>query len=238
MKPPGNNIPIVQSKIDTGAIPVKSHSLIRSFAEPKGKVFLLYGDSPIFRFSLVMAAQAVSRGASIAVIDGCNRFDVHTVTRFARERRLDPDALLRRIFVSRGFTCYQMEAAVNGKLPAFLARTNSNTALIFGLLDTFYDEQAPLREVQHILTRVLSALQAMRAGGISLLLASSNWKVLPEERNQLFARLKTGMDRVYRLAAGDENTPQLFLEYHDNTTIKKGAPGNGTNRANLYEHHR
>lgn len=228
----------MKSKIDTGAVPVKSQSLVRSFEEPKGKVFLLYGDSPVFRFSLVMAAQAISRGASIAVIDGCNRFDVHTITRFARERRLDPDALLNRIFVSRGFTCYQMEAAVSSKLPAFLARTNSNTALIFGLLDTFYDEQAPLREVQHILTRVLCALQAMRAGGVSLLLASTDWKVLPEERNQLFTKLKAGMDRVYRLATGNENKPQLFLEHYHSSTPGKGVPGHGTNRTNLYEHHR
>jgi hypothetical protein len=102
-----------------------------------------------------MAAYAMTQGTSVAVVDGCNRFNVHLLARFARERRLDPDAFLHRIYVSRGFTWYQMEQAVVNRLPAFLRSIGSRTALVFGLLDTLYDDQAPLREVQQILRRLL-----------------------------------------------------------------------------------
>ena len=120
-------------------LPVASQTLVQSFVAPPGKVCLLYGDSLVFQFSLKMAAYAMAQGKPIAVVDGCNRFNVHLLSRFARERRIDPDDFLRRIYISRGFTCYQMEQAVSSRLPPFLELIDSNIAMIFGLLDTFYD---------------------------------------------------------------------------------------------------
>jgi len=84
--------------------------------------------------------------------------------------------------------------------------------MIFGLLDTFYDEQASFREVQQILRRLLGTLQDIKASGVSVLLACTEWNVLPKERNQLFTTLKTGMDTIYRLTDDGNNKPTLFLE--------------------------
>jgi hypothetical protein len=131
---------------------------------------------------------------------------------FARERGFQPDILLRRVFVSRGFTCYQMEQAIVGRLPAFLRRIGSTRAMIFGLLDTFYDEQAPLQEVQHILTRVLQSFESMNRAGISLLLACLEVNVRPKERNRLFSNLKLSMNGVYRLELNGEGKPSLLRE--------------------------
>jgi len=196
-----------------GKLPsVASQALVQSFVAPPGKVCLLYGDKFIFQLSLRMAAYAMTQGSSVAVVDGCNRFNVHLLSQFARERRIDPDEFLRRIFISRGFTCYQMEQAVGARLPVFLESIGSNVAMIFGLLDTFYDEQASFREVQQILRRLLVTLQEIKARGVSVLLACTEWNVLPKERNQLFTTLKTGMDTIYRLTADGEHRPSLVLE--------------------------
>ena len=172
----------------------------------------------------------MARGSSVAVVDGCNRFDVHFLSRFAREHQLNVDDFLHRIFVSRGFTCYQMEQAIVYRLPSFLAEINSHTAMIFGLLDTFYDQQAPLREVRQILHRVVAALQEMKARGISVLLVCRKLNVLPKERNELFTTLQEGADMVYRLQVDEDKIPQLFLE--------KGVFHDGTHSANLHEHNR
>lgn len=214
---------------DAGHLPVSSQALVQSFVSPPGKVCLLYGDNLIFQLSLRMAAYAMAKGSPIAVVDGCNQFNVHLLSRFARERRIDPDEFLHRIFISRGFTCYQMEQAVSSRLPLFLESIGSNIAMIFGLLDTFYDEQASFREVQQILRRLLGTLQDIKANGVSVLLACTEWNVLPKERNQLFATLKTGMDTIYRLTIDQSNKPSLFLE--------KGTIEHGTHRPHLYEHH-
>jgi len=193
-------------------VSVPAGTLTQSFTKPPGKVYLLYGDDRVFPLSLTMAAHAMTTGSSVAVVDGCNQFNVHLISRFARERKMNPDKLLRQIFISRGFTCYQMEQAVTNRLPAFLRTIHSSTAMVFGLLDTFFDEQASLREVQQILQRVLVSLNTLKTNGVSVLVVCHSYNVLPEERNRLFATLKTGMDRVYRLEVDEENRSKLFLE--------------------------
>ncbi|MEE9225373.1 MAG: hypothetical protein V3U68_04165 [Bacteroidota bacterium] len=179
---------------------------------PPGKLFLLYGDPAVFPLSLTVATHALMQGSSIAVVDGANRFDVHLIASIARWHALDPHTVLDRIFISRGFTCYQMEAAITHRLGPFLHHVRSNTVLILGLLDTFYDEQAPFREVQQILVRVTATLEELKSRGISILLASQDWNVIPKERNQLLRTLKTRVNQIYRLEMSKENEPRLFWE--------------------------
>lgn len=174
--------------------------IIHTFPQPPGKVVLLHGDREIFPFALTMGAQAMRKGMPIAVVDGANRFDVHLLSRFARERRMDADDFLRRIYISRGFTCYQMEQAIVSRLPAFLRRIGSTVGMVFGLLDTFYDEQAPLREVRQILTRVQTAFAGMKNDGMSILVVCRDQRVAPEERNRLFSTLQRSVDVSYRLS--------------------------------------
>jgi len=203
-------VPDSISPVTTSAISFTG--LANRFTKPPGKLYLLYGDPLVFRLSLALASQALASDMSIAVVDGCNRFDAHSIARFARQRSIDPDVLLNRIFVSRGFTCYQMEAAITSRLFPMLECIDSRVALIFGLLDTFYDEQAPLRETTHMLDRIIAALRSMKSRGISILLACKHWNVIPKERNNLFTTLKTNVDSVYRLEPDEQSKPQLFLE--------------------------
>lgn len=209
-----------------------------TFDRPPGKVCLLYGDESVFLVSLLMAAHAMARGASLAVVDGGNQFNVHLLSRFARERKIDPDDFLQRIFISRGFTCYQLEAAITQKLPAFLHRIHSSTALIFGLLDTFYDEQAPLHEVQQILKRLFAAFHELKSNGTSLLLACIDRTIQPKERNRLFATLKSGMDQVYRLSFDQTGNPSLLQEHHTRLVAPRRDTQYGPHRTDVYKHHR
>jgi hypothetical protein len=216
----------VISDPDSGATPVRSDRMIHAFSEKPGKIFLLYGDRSVFQLSLQMAAHAMAKEKPIAVVDGCNRFDVHALSRFARARKIDPGKFLSRIFISRGFTCYQMEQAIACKLPEFLRRIHSATALVFGLLDTFYDEQAPLHEVKQILQRLIRSLHDMKADGISVLLVCTERSVSPPERNRLFTTLRSCADRVYRLNVGKDDRFRLFLEPQPALRRSSGAAEN------------
>jgi hypothetical protein len=227
------------SEIHDNAAAFGSNGIIHAFTDKPGKVYLLYGERPIFQLSLQMAAHAMANGNSVAVVDGCNRFDVHALSRFARAQKIDPNKFLSRIFISRGFTCYQMEQAIVHKLPLFLSTNLSNTALIFGLLDTFYDEQAQLREVQQILRRLLDSFREMKSSGMSLLVVCLERTVAPKERNQLFATLKNGMDRVYKLGVNKQDKLQLFLESQQTIPavplMARGEIYHGTNSTNLHQ---
>ena len=194
-------------------VPALYDTFLRQFrAAPPGKLFCLHGDSSVFRLSLYAAAHALLRGVPIALADGTNRFDAYYLAEFARRvtsqrllrRRVTPEQILERIFVARAFTCYQMEATITERLPVFVKRIGAPVAMVFGLLDTFYDEQAPLFEVKASLERIIAALQQMKNDGISVLLASVEMKLESKERNGLLPRLERGVDRVYRMKDGDE----------------------------------
>jgi hypothetical protein len=177
-------------------------ALVSQFhAEPHGKLYCLHGDALAFRVALSAASQAILRGMTVALVDGANRFDAYFIAEFARHvaRRggPPPETLLNRIFVSRAFTCYQMEAVVTERLPKFLDRTGSRIAVLFGPLDTFYDDQAPFFEVKAGVGRMIVTLQRLREERVSVLVASQDVRLASNERSGLFPRLAAAMDRVY-----------------------------------------
>lgn len=232
-----NQFPPV-SQPDTATIR-SSEGLIHAFTHPPGKVYLLHGDSAVFTLSLTMASVALAQGSSIAVVDGGNCFNVHLISRFAREHRINPAHLLNRIFISRGFTCYQMEQALTRRLPAFLASKGATTAMVFNPLETLYDEQAPLREVRQILRRVLAAFKEMKQRGISVLIASTDRTVWPEERNDLSHTLTSSVDRVYRLEENEQQHYSVQLEPQSSSLPSlKGGNNHGTHRTDIHQHHR
>ncbi len=215
------------------SVPTDYESFARGFLEgPPGKIFMLYGDPIVFRFSLALASRMVLHEVPIAVIDGCNRFDAHSIARYARERGASPDAVLRRIFVSRGFTCYQMEAAVSDRLLPFIRQIGGHVGFVFGLLDTFFDEQVPQREVRAILRRIVGRLGEMKSDGVSLLLTSRFWHVAPQGRNALFPMLKAASDRIYRIDLNETMQPKLFLEH------ARREADNGTHNTDIHQYHR
>lgn len=184
---------------------VQYAALVRQFrAAPPGKLYMLHGSGRVFRLSLTAAAHVLLADVPLAVVDGCNRFDAYFIAEFARRfagspgaaRGVTPDQLLERIFVSRAFTCYQMEALVTDRLPAFLDRSGAPVVLIFGLLDTFYDEQAPMFEVRNSLQRIITALRRLKQAGVSVLLASETLRPASDERRTLLPMITAAMDKV------------------------------------------
>jgi hypothetical protein len=166
----------------------------------------------------------------MTVVDGANRFDAYFVAEFARRftssgagQRITPEELLEHIYVSRAFTCYQMEALITDRLPAFLALSRSPVAIIFGLLDTFYDDQAPMFEVRNSLRRIVAVLQRLKREGTSVLLASVTARSVAPERRALQEALQTSMDKVY-MVEEEKQHPQRTRHGTHSTNIHDGHP--------------
>ena len=179
----------------------------RFHAPPHGKLFCLHGDGMVFRVALSAASQALLRGMTVALVDGANRFDAYFIAEFARRIEArggpPPAQLLDKIHVSRAFTCYQMEAVVTDRLPKFLDRTGSTVAVLFGPLDTFYDDQAPLFEVKAGVERMIATLRRLREQNIGVLVASQDVRLASPERGGLFPRLASAMDAVYTVGQNE-----------------------------------
>lgn len=185
-----------------GSTALSYSALVRQFhAEPQGKLYGLHGSALAFRLALSVAARMLLRGMTVALVDGTNRFDAYFIAEFARRVAArggpPPEALLDRIFVSRAFTCYQMEAAVTERLPAFIVRSGAPVALVFGPLDTFYDDQAPLFEVKAGVDRMIDAFGRLRDAGTAVLTASQEVRPASRERRRLLPRMAEAMDRMF-----------------------------------------
>lgn len=187
-------------------------ALVQRFAAaPPGKLYCLHGGREVFRLSLYAVSHALLRGMPIALVDGTNRFDLYAVADVVRRlgtRGATPEDLLRRIFVSRAFTCYQMEAVLTERLPRFLVREKISVAVIFGLLDTFYDEQAPLFEVKAGLQRIMASLRQLKRENIAVLVALQNTVPASHERRTLFPSVAAKMDHVFSLVDQGRKLPQ------------------------------
>jgi hypothetical protein len=105
---------------------------------------------------LILAARLALHGP-LRVIDAGNRFNAYRVALTIRRLTAgDPAPWLRRIAIARAFTCHQVAA--------LLEQTPTQPAvpvLVIDLLDTFYDESAPLPERRRLLRTCLSHLRAL-----------------------------------------------------------------------------
>lgn len=204
----------------SGTAVVPYTMLLQQFqSAPPGKLFCLHGSGAVFRLSLAAASHALSAGVPMTLVDGTNRFDPYYIAEYARRmasqrqngKLRTPEEFLENIFISRAFTCFQMEAVITDRLPAFVRKKHSPVVIIFGLLDTFYDEQAPLYEVRASLQRIITALRTLKENHVSVLLASLDIRPATKERDGLFPVLMSAMDRVYAVAE-EEGRPKIVRE--------------------------
>lgn len=84
--------------------------------------------------------------ASSVLIDGGNMFNVYNVSNYAEALQLDLNMALRRIKISRAFTCYQLLNLVVEQLPKLLHGEEIRLVVILGLLNMFEDPELEFNE--------------------------------------------------------------------------------------------
>jgi hypothetical protein len=120
------------------------------------------------------------KGIEVIVLDGANRFNVYTVSSFARRTLIPPEKLLKNIRVARAFTCYQMATLMGEQLISLLKQEEATGlpqrrwVILLGPLTTFLDEDVHEREVRPLFERSLRKIEGMASGGIPFLLFQSS----------------------------------------------------------------
>lgn len=95
-----------------------------------------------------LSAELALRG-SVTVLDGGNCFPFYRFARLSRSQSYEGAIAVKRLFIRRAFTCYQMLELLSSS-PAL-----DQPYLVLNLLGTFYDEQIPEREVRRLLNACL-----------------------------------------------------------------------------------
>lgn len=107
-----------------------------------------------------------------------------------------PGNVLSRFFISRGFTCYQVENLIVSKLPDLMKQKRPGVLIVTGLLETFYDSDVPVKKATSLLRSSVRALL-----GFSRKMPVMGVTPLPPlaagERGRFFDTLLTKADTVY-----------------------------------------
>lgn len=128
---------------------------------------------------MVTAAAVLALRGPVRVVVGGNRFNAHQLAREIRRHTIQMDAVLARITVARGFTCYQVVALLADLVtePAIPdtgeAETTVSAApvLVCDLLTTFADEAVATVDAYHLLRQAVGYLQASRVRGGGVLVS-------------------------------------------------------------------
>ena len=164
--------------------------------ERQNGLVLLAGDPAVLRLGLCVTADRALAGDSVLYLDGANAFDPFLIGRLARAGGAAPHAVLRRIHVSRAFTCHQMTRLVTERVACALETSRASLIILSGLLETFYDEAVPYQEVAGLLHRILATLRDLARLGHRLLCLSP---LPPPEAKGRDALLKTLAAQANRL---------------------------------------
>ncbi len=109
---------------------------------------------PRYRVRDIFALMAdLALHSTLRVVDGGNLFNVLTLNRAIRRKTNRVEEVLGRIYISRAFTCFQMEAMLHNlndcRCPIF----------VLDLLYTFYDESVDDQQSQRLLANTIRHLK-------------------------------------------------------------------------------
>lgn len=175
-----------------------SRPLLEAAREPR--LTLLWGTRAPTRTLLALLTIVAARGEPVRVFDGGNCFDGYFVARLARRLTVDAQAVLGRIHLSRAFTCFQLAELIE-RSPA-----ESRPLFLLNMLDTFYDESVPLREVERLLANSLSQIKRLAAAA-PLIVGAQEPRSLVKDRWSLLDHLQTAADDAWLLRPPEEQPP-------------------------------
>jgi hypothetical protein len=186
-------------------IPGTESGLLAEILQPRLSLF--WGAQTPTRTLLTVLTALAAGGQAARVFDGGNRFDGYFVARLARRLSPQPYAVLRRVRLSRAFTCFQLAELIESA-PA----VGDEPIFVLDLLSTFYDESVPLRDVERLLSDTLVHLKRLAAAG-PVIVGAREPQALVKDRWALLDRLQAAADAAWMLRAPlppEELQPRLL----------------------------
>lgn len=172
--------------------------LLRLPRSPQGLV-VLSGPDACLTVGLLLALRGAIAARPLLVIDGANAFDPYLISDLARRLGLPPRTLLGQIRISRVFTCYQLEALLEERLPRVREQFNPYGLFLSGPLEPLLDEEIRREEAVRVFQRILASLDRVLEWPWTVVAACPDGKP-PPGRESFLPQLKRRARRVFRVA--------------------------------------
>jgi hypothetical protein len=129
-----------------------------------GDFALLYGTSAVLTLSSLLCVRAQlpnqlgGLGTNVVFVDGGNTFRLYQVSSIAQIHQLDPRQVLKRIYISRAFTAYQLTSIVFGRLKDTVDKLNSKLVVISDIAELYLDKDVPIEEAKRVFSQLMTYL--------------------------------------------------------------------------------
>lgn len=167
-------------------------------------LIVLTGPDACLTVGLLLALQAEIERRPLLVIDGANAFDPYLISAIARRIGLAPATLLRQIRISRVFTCYQLEALLDERLPRVRERFNPYALFLSGPLEALLDEEIPREEAVRVFHRILAALDRVLEWPWTVVAACPDAEPAPPGREWFLPQLRRRAQSVFHVTIEEE----------------------------------
>jgi hypothetical protein len=129
-----------------------------------GDFAVLYGSPQVNTLTSLLCVRAQlppqfgGLGSNVVYIDGGITFRLYRIAQLAQLHELNPETALRRIFISRAFTAYQLTSLVMEKLEETVKAHDAKVAIVSDIASFFLDTDIPAEEAQSVYSQILSYL--------------------------------------------------------------------------------
>ena len=129
-----------------------------------GDFAVLYGSPQVNTLTSLLCVRAQlppqlgGLGSSVVYIDGGITFRLYRIAQLAQLHELNPETALKRIFISRAFTAYQLTSLVMEKLEETVKTHDAKVAIISDLAGFFLDTDIAAEEAQSVYSQILAYL--------------------------------------------------------------------------------
>lgn len=172
--------------------------------EVRRGLVILSGPDACLTVGLLLALQGAIAGRPLLVIDGANAFDPYLISDLARRVGLPPRSLLGQIRISRVFTCYQLEALLEERLPRVRERFDPYGLFLSGPLESLLDEDVRTDEAARVFGRILTALDRLLEWPWTIVAACPDTEPPPRGREWFLPQFTRRARRVFRVTVEDE----------------------------------
>lgn len=169
-----------------------------------GELILLDGDLSASSLSHLLAvrsqlpAKKGGLGSPVIWLDGGNTFNLYGITEYSKGLGLDPERVLKSIYLSRAFTCYQMSSLVLEKLWDAVERFKSKFVVISDLPYLYLESDIPKREAAKAFAPVIEELRSSPRRKDVLVLSTALEYPFAEREGQIHEILASSADIVLR----------------------------------------
>lgn len=174
---------------------------------PPARLAALLGPAGMLRLCPWLLTPALLAGERVFIADGGNSFNPYDLGKAAQWVDQEPRDLLRRVHISRAFTCHQMLALVRS-LPCLAEGTGCRLVVLWDPLSTFYDEAVPAHETKRLWSQTLAQLRSLAEGELLLLALCPAHPM--EGKRRFLPSLQEAADRVALWQGPDEPSLRLL----------------------------